>query len=233
MTGQPTSKDVAAAAGVARSTVSYVLNETPGVQISDATKARVLSAAESLGYLGNAAAADLRRGGSRMVFAVIAEGRQGELMVNMLNLVTQQLRPAGYPLMVGIVDAEVRTADVRSWAALRPAVILCIGVGLSTEHQEVLRAAQIPVIGGVTITQPLDQAGFARSAARALLERGRRSLLHVLPADPVLGGLARPREAPFAAEVAAVAGATLWGTRQMAVTEAAAAELVDEVLAAP
>ncbi|MFP4373864.1 MAG: LacI family DNA-binding transcriptional regulator [Spirochaetaceae bacterium] len=43
--------DVAAEAGVSRTTVSFVINNTPGKNISEATRQRVLTAAERLGYI--------------------------------------------------------------------------------------------------------------------------------------------------------------------------------------
>jgi hypothetical protein len=45
-----TSVDVARLAGVSQATVSYVLNDAPGVTISEATRARVRAAADELGY---------------------------------------------------------------------------------------------------------------------------------------------------------------------------------------
>ena len=42
---QATSQDVADLAGVSRTTVSFVLNEVPGVKISEETRQRVLKAA--------------------------------------------------------------------------------------------------------------------------------------------------------------------------------------------
>lgn len=51
-----TSHDVALRAGVSRTTVSYVLNKVDTASISEETRLRVLAAAESLGYVPNAAA---------------------------------------------------------------------------------------------------------------------------------------------------------------------------------
>jgi LacI family transcriptional regulator len=51
-----TSQDVAERAGVSRTTVSYVLNNVKSANISEETCRRVLTAAEELGYVPNAAA---------------------------------------------------------------------------------------------------------------------------------------------------------------------------------
>ncbi|MCZ7574015.1 MAG: LacI family transcriptional regulator [Ardenticatenaceae bacterium] len=54
-----TSKDVAERAGVSRTTVSFVLNNTPNVKISEETRQRVLAAARELDYHPDAAARSL------------------------------------------------------------------------------------------------------------------------------------------------------------------------------
>lgn len=54
-----TSQDVADLAGVSRTTVSFVLNDTPNAQISEETRQRVLEAAAKLSYYPNAAARSL------------------------------------------------------------------------------------------------------------------------------------------------------------------------------
>ena len=46
-------KDVAEKAGVSRTTVSFVLNNTPGKTISEETRQKVLQAAAELNYLPN------------------------------------------------------------------------------------------------------------------------------------------------------------------------------------
>ena len=50
MPKRATSRDVAKAAGVSRTTVSLVLNNVPGIRISDATRERVTDAAKRLNY---------------------------------------------------------------------------------------------------------------------------------------------------------------------------------------
>ena len=51
-----TSRDVADRAGVSRTTVSFVLNNVQGIQISEGTRERVIQAAQQLDYVPNAAA---------------------------------------------------------------------------------------------------------------------------------------------------------------------------------
>jgi Bacterial regulatory proteins, lacI family len=69
-----TSNDIARAAGVSRTTVSFVLNEKRGTNIRAETKARVLEAAKALGYVPNSAARMLVSGRSRTLGLVLAHG---------------------------------------------------------------------------------------------------------------------------------------------------------------
>jgi LacI family transcriptional regulator len=69
-----TASDIARAAGVSQTTVSFVLNKTEGTSISAKTKARVLSAAQALGYVPNSAARTLVSGRTRTLGLVLARG---------------------------------------------------------------------------------------------------------------------------------------------------------------
>ena len=60
-----TSFDVARRAGVSRTTVSFVLNDTPDTRISQGTRDRVLQAARDLDYVPDASARTLRLGRTR------------------------------------------------------------------------------------------------------------------------------------------------------------------------
>ena len=67
-----TSQDVARRAGVSRTTVSFVLNNAPGMQISAETRQRVLDAAADLGYVPDAAAQALASGRSMTIGLLLA-----------------------------------------------------------------------------------------------------------------------------------------------------------------
>jgi LacI family transcriptional regulator len=60
-------KDVAKLAGVSQTTVSFVLNEKPGIAISDETKQRIRDAVEALGYRPNLAAQTLRTSKTNLI----------------------------------------------------------------------------------------------------------------------------------------------------------------------
>jgi DNA-binding LacI/PurR family transcriptional regulator len=73
MRRRPTSADVAAAAGVSRTTVSFVLNGRTDVKIPAATRERVLQAAERLGYHPHAAARQLAGGRMHVIGLVLRQ----------------------------------------------------------------------------------------------------------------------------------------------------------------
>lgn len=72
---RPTQADVAREAGVSRSTVSFVLNQTESrVNISEETRKRVLAAAKVLGYSPNPVAQMLVRGRTHIIGVFPLEG---------------------------------------------------------------------------------------------------------------------------------------------------------------
>ena len=67
-----TSQQVARRAGVSRTTVSFVLNDVPGSNISEETRHKVVQAAAELGYVPNAAARSLASGQTLTLGLVIS-----------------------------------------------------------------------------------------------------------------------------------------------------------------
>lgn len=86
---RPTSADVAAVARVSRTTVSFVLNQRPGIKIPDETRRRVLDAAATLDYHPNSVARQLARGASRNLGLVL---RQSPEQVANDGLLAETLR---------------------------------------------------------------------------------------------------------------------------------------------
>jgi DNA-binding LacI/PurR family transcriptional regulator len=109
-----TSHDVAARAGVSRTTVSFVLNDVKEANISEETRQRVLAAAEELQYVPDATAQALASGRTRtfgMVFRKYTDGTGSDLahmqILQGLMSVTSQ---SGVRLLVDMVH-ENDTAD--------------------------------------------------------------------------------------------------------------------------
>jgi len=70
---RPKGKDVAALAGVSMTTVSFVLNDRAGANISPETRKRVLAAAAELGYQPHASARGLAGGRSHTIGLVLRQ----------------------------------------------------------------------------------------------------------------------------------------------------------------
>src|SRR4051812_47470164 len=90
-----TSADVAAAAGVSRATVSYVLNGVHG-RISEQTRARVHDAAERLGYVPNAMASALRAGRTEVVLLALPSWPLGPAVAEWVTAGVMEFERLGY-----------------------------------------------------------------------------------------------------------------------------------------
>lgn len=72
-TKRPTSFDVAKKAGVSRTTVSFVLNNVPGISISEGTRKKVLDAAQLINYHPNVAGRKLVSGKSNTIGLILCQ----------------------------------------------------------------------------------------------------------------------------------------------------------------
>lgn len=172
-TRRATLKDVAAASGVSRATVSFVLNETPNQTISPATRERVLSTARSLGYVPHGIAKALREGTSRIVVLHIDTGLDGNYSRSYIRGLDDELAANEHVLLVrhGSGDTLQQILDV-----VRPRAVLRFGHVYRTGHE-------LDDQGGGW------QDGLAAHATmqiRFLAERGHTRIALALPADPPL-----------------------------------------------
>lgn len=108
-------QDVADRAGVSRSAVSRTF--TPGASVSDATRARVMKAAEELGYHVNHLARGLVRNRSGIV-CLIASEVDTPYRASLVRWMTQYLQEAGKVAMLINTDRS----DERVSAALQQAI---------------------------------------------------------------------------------------------------------------
>src|SRR6266571_4560847 len=95
-----TLRDVAAASGVSRATVSFVLNDDPNQTISAATRERVRQAAHDLGYVPHGIARALREGSSRIVVLNIDWGLEGNYSRSFVRGLDDELAAHDHVLLV-------------------------------------------------------------------------------------------------------------------------------------
>ncbi len=105
---QARSQDVASKAGVSRTTVSFVLNDVPGVKITEETRQRVLDAARELNYYPTAAARSLASGKTHRIGLILGEGQQrlgaDAFLPAFLQGVTASVHRRGYLLMLQLAE---------------------------------------------------------------------------------------------------------------------------------
>ncbi|MER5405484.1 LacI family DNA-binding transcriptional regulator [Streptomyces sp. NPDC002769] len=196
----PTSADVARLAGVSRATVSYVLNNTSAVRISEPTRRRVHEAAKDLGYVPHAAARSLRAGHSRMVLMPAPSVPVGPLYSQFFNELQWALGRLDYTVVqygsVGLHGDEA----ARAWAELRPVAVLVPGSGLGPQGVAVLKrsgARAVVTLGPERVEGAhallMDHDRVGHSAGAHLVARGRHRVGVVVPEEPGLEIFSRPR----------------------------------------
>jgi DNA-binding LacI/PurR family transcriptional regulator len=95
-----TLRDVAAASGVSRSTVSFVLRDSPGIAIAAATRERVRQAARDLGYVPHGIARALREGSSRIIVLSVDAGFEGNYSRSYIRGLDDELARHDHVLLV-------------------------------------------------------------------------------------------------------------------------------------
>ena len=104
---KPTLSDVAARAGVAATTASYILNgRTLEMRISSDTEARVRRAAHDLGYRPNRTAQSLRTASTRIIGVVTDYVAGGMFSARILAGANAAARAQDHVLMIGETDGD-------------------------------------------------------------------------------------------------------------------------------
>src|SRR5438309_6739960 len=191
MQRRPTSFDIAALAGVSQPTVSRALSGNPSV--SEATRQRVLDAAEQLHYIVDKNASGLRRQHSRTLALLFFEELTGDALINpfylsLLGPMVRRCAEHGYDLLISFQqlssDWHVDYEDSRKADG-----IILLGYGDYLEYrprleQLVARGAHFVRWGtggdvqiGTTVSSDNEQGGF--DATLHLLQNGRRRIAFI------------------------------------------------------
>lgn len=200
----PTQLDVARAAGVSRTTVSYVLNNNTSIAIPDDTRQRVWDAISALGYVPNRAARSLRTHKTYTIAGIIQD-------------ITNPFHPAfergiqdvaeqhGYDLIMYNTDGQ-RARELKALQSIqqgRADGVVGIFFHIRPDDLDPLVENGIPIVwlhGGRCQSSPVhaydrllvDNAGGARAAVAHLVERGHQRIAMLAgegppSADRVLG----------------------------------------------
>lgn len=194
-----TSFDVAKLAGTSRATVSYVLNGRTDQSISDATRHRVLQAAQQLDYVPNAASRALRAGSSKLVMLVNSGIPWSTNVSDLEDHLTSLVAGSGRSLIVwrrqGPDDLSTTLAN------LEPAVVISQDL-LSEPERALLTRLHIPLVE-VDIAFPgVDLP--TRLQVEHLQAYGHERIGYLTTNEPTLQRFAAPRTEGFRAACAAL-----------------------------
>lgn len=185
--------DVAAAAGVSRSTASRALNDSP--RISEATKERIRKIARDINFVPNARGRALAVGRSETIAMLVTEPLD-ELFSDptygaFLGGITEELSESEYlPVLLQASSEHERERVVRHFERFSFDAVIDISPYRGSDLLEVLRDLAIPTVlcgqleghpyRDVFSTVYSDDVEGAELAARALVERGREHCVAIL-----------------------------------------------------
>jgi DNA-binding LacI/PurR family transcriptional regulator len=188
---RPTSFDVARAAGVSQTTVSFVLNDRPGQSIPEGTRRRVLEAAQRLGYRPHASARALAAGRSDIVLLAVPDLPIGQGISRFVEGLATALAEHGLTLVTHLAGAHGR-----------PLPDVCAAVGASTvvgfgafdpDTVQALHRAGADVVLPTHTDQDIGMQAIGRLQAEHLIGRGHRRIGYAMPAHPGLLHMAEER----------------------------------------
>lgn len=182
---RPTIIDVARTAGVSKSLVSAALRGETGV--SAASRERVLSAADELGYRSNGWAQRLVSGRSNLVGVLLTDLRNA-YQTEIVNGIEDAARAAGFDIILshGRRDRDLLRERLSGLVALGVDAVIAVTGHLDTDDLSAV-AARLPVVVVGRPSSVPDQAGWvrnddeagARLAVAHLHERGHSRIAYV------------------------------------------------------
>lgn len=141
-TRRVTAMDVARAAGVSKTTVSYVLNETPHQKIPEETKERVYAAVRELKYVPSAFARALRTGRTDTVLLVLPDWPLGRVLARIIDALTTELDAHGLSLVTRRERADQPLSSLAR--ELAPAAVISFH-DVDPVEEELLESAGVHV----------------------------------------------------------------------------------------
>ena len=183
--GAPTISEVAAAAGVGRATVARTLGNYGSV--SDATRAKVLRAAERLGYQANTLARSMSTGITKTLGIVLADVAN-PFFSGVLRGISEAARQAGYDAIILSTDEklELERDAIRVLLAKQvDGLVVASAAGRSDDVSHLSNAIErgIPVVlidrlvDGLDIDSVvIDNREASRAAVSSMIQNGHRRI---------------------------------------------------------
>jgi DNA-binding LacI/PurR family transcriptional regulator len=176
--------EVARAAGVSTATVSRALSGRG--HVSDPTRARVVAAAKSLGYVVSASASSLASGRMRNI-GVLVPFLDRWFFSTVLSGIATALQRRGYDITLYNLTADrSQRHEIFDTFLRRQRVdgVIAISIELGEEETERLLELDLPVIGiggpnPRLTTLTVDDVTVARLATEHLVALGHRSIAHI------------------------------------------------------
>lgn len=197
--GPATSDDVARLAKVSQSAVSRAF--TPGASVSEATRQRVLAAAQALSYRPNALARAMISGRSRLVALLVAYLDNGFYPV-VLERLSRTLQERGYHVLLFMTEAGDQDQVVQQMLQYRVEGIVMASATLSSSLARECAEAGIPVVlfnrsvpASPASSVTSDNVEGGRLLSRFLARGGHRRIAYVAGQEE--SSTNRDREAGF------------------------------------
>ena len=177
-----TSYDVAARAGVSQSAVSRTFSKNG--KVAAATKARVLKAAEELGYQPNLLARSLITGKTGMVAAIVSQ-TSGRYYPEVVQMLATALESAGKKMLLFYTDGRIdRVEEVLTEIGRYQVDGIIATTQFAPDRREMIRALGRPLMM-VNRVDPkhefpaviCEQTEAASGLANSLVEAGRKRVL--------------------------------------------------------
>ncbi|HSL31871.1 MAG TPA: LacI family DNA-binding transcriptional regulator [Anaerolineales bacterium] len=185
-TKRTTSRDVAKLAHVSRTTVSFILNNVPGVSISAATRQRVLDAAKKLNYSPNVAGKKLVSGKSYTIGLVLCQSPEqiftDAFLPQVILGVEQAAMQQGFHVLLKPVDPNDTGGYARLITENHVDGILLSGPRQDDQALMHLHGQRVPIMlmGQLPSTDipfvDVDATAGAEMAVTHLIERGHRDI---------------------------------------------------------
>lgn len=184
-----TSYDVAKAAGVSQTTVSFVLNQVAEANISDETRRRVLAAAEELGYVPDAAAQALVRGRTQ-ILGVVVTTLDDPFIGALVQAIESAAHDHGFVVILSSSNdiPEREMAAARMLQSRRVDGVIVASSRLGARYQGHLEQPRVPVVLINSLAQPSGQLVFSVGvdnrhggylATAHLIDKGHRRIAYV------------------------------------------------------